>query len=160
MTDQTTLDAVRRRLTVAVPPARAFDVFARETATWWPRDSHHLGATPATTVLEPFAGGRCFSRADDGTETDWGRVLVWDPPHRLLLAWLLTPEWTFEPDPARASEVEVTFAPEGEGTTAVTLVHRGFERYAEGGEAMRASVGSDGGWGGLLARYASEAGAR
>jgi uncharacterized protein YndB with AHSA1/START domain len=71
-----------------------------------------------------------------------------------VFAWLLTPSWTFEPDPAKASEVEVRFTPAGEGRTHVELTHSGFERYAEGGDAMRAQVDGAGGWGALMDLYA------
>ena len=74
--------------------------------------------------------------------------------NRLLLAWQLAPDFEFDPDPARQTEVEVTFAAEGESTTRVTLEHRGFEVWGERGVAMRDSVGSEGGWAALLKAYA------
>ena len=39
--------------------------------------------------------------------------------------------------------------------TLVELTHAGFERYAEGGDAMRAEVDGEGGWGLLLELYAA-----
>ncbi len=71
----------------------------------------------------------------------------------MRLAWLLTPEWQYEPDVTRCSEVEVRFAAADAETTRVTLEHRGFERYGEGGERLRGDVDSAGGWGRLLDRY-------
>ncbi|HSD78304.1 MAG TPA: SRPBCC family protein [Solirubrobacteraceae bacterium] len=155
MTDQALGAVVRREVTVDAPIERAFDVFTNQMATWWPHDSHHVGAMPADAVMEPLAGGRCYSRAHDGTECDWGRVLRWEPPDRVVFAWLLTPRWEFEPDPANASEVEVRFAAAGEGRTHVVLTHGGFERYADGGDEMRRQVGEPGGWGILLERFAA-----
>jgi uncharacterized protein YndB with AHSA1/START domain len=153
MSSSTAIPAVRRSITVRAPTDRAFHFFTPELGRWWPHESHHVGPMPAEAVLEPVVGGRLFSRATDGRESDWGRVLAWEPPSLLRFAWLLTPLWTFEPDPARASEVEVRFADLGDGSTRVELEHRGFERYAEGGETMRESVGSEGGWGVLLERF-------
>ena len=153
MTEQMTIPAVRKEITVRATPERAFEVFTAGMSTWWPMDTHAVGPTPATSVIEPRAGGRVYNLADDGTESDWGRVLVWEPPARLVLAWLLNPQWTYEPDPEKASEVEVRFEDEGDGTTRVELVHSGFERYAEGGESMREQVDAAGGWGSLLELY-------
>jgi len=150
----TTLE-VRREITVDVGLERAFDVFTRRLDAWWPHDSHHIGPTPAIAVLEPREGGRCYSLAEDGTQTDWGRVLVFDPPHRLTFAWLLTPDWQFEPDHTRASDVSVTFTPLSPAQTHVVLVHAGFERYAAGGDAMRRQVDGAGGWGALIELYAN-----
>jgi uncharacterized protein YndB with AHSA1/START domain len=156
MTEQTLAAAVRREVTVDAPIERAFAVFTEGIATWWPHgESHNVGPTPADAVIEPFAGGRCYARAHaDGTETDWGRVLAWEPPGRLVFAWLLTPQWQFEPDPAKASEVEVRFTDLGGGRTRVALSHSKFERYGPGGDAMREQVASAGGWGSLLEFYA------
>jgi uncharacterized protein YndB with AHSA1/START domain len=155
MSTQASHPTVTREISVNAPIEHAFAVFTAGMGTWWPRgESHNVGPTPAEAIMEPFDGGRCYSRADDGTETDWGRVLAWEPPGRVVFAWLLTPRWEYEPDPSKASEVEVRFTAAGEGTR-VVLEHRGFERYAEGGEDMRKVVDSPGGWGVLLDRYAS-----
>ncbi len=153
MTEPSAISPVRRTVTVKALPEQAFAVFTEGIATWWPC-TQHVGPTPADAVIEPFAGGRCYARAGDGAQTDWGKVLDWDPPSRVRLAWLLTPEWQYEPDPTRCSEVEVRFDVQDNETTRVTLEHRGFERYLQGGESLRADVDSAGGWGLLLDRYA------
>jgi len=155
MTNEVAGATVRREVTVKAPVERAFSVFTKGIATWWPREeSHNVGPTPADAVMEPFEGGRCYSKAYDGTETDWGRVMTWDPPRRVVFAWLLSPQWEYEPDPAKASEVEVRFEEDGSGGTHVALEHRGFERYAAGGDAMRDQVGRPGGWTALMELYA------
>ena len=83
-------------------------------------------------------------------------MLEIDRPNRILLAWQLTPEWKYDPDPASATEVEVTFEAE-QDQTRVTLEHRGFEIHGEDGAAMRESVSSEGGWPALLELYRSAA---
>ena len=136
----------------------AFDLFVHGFAEWWPLQSHHIGERPAVTaVVEPNAGGRWYERDEAGNECEWGRVLAVERPERILIAWRLTPEWKFDPDPAKQTEVEVVFAAEGEGSTRVTLEHRGFEVHGEAGGPMRESVGSDQGWPGLLDLYARKA---
>jgi uncharacterized protein YndB with AHSA1/START domain len=79
-------------------------------------------------------------------------VLEIDHPNRILVAWHLTPEWKYDPDPASATEVEVTFEAERDQTR-VTLEHRGFEVHGEAGAAMRESVGGEGGWRSLMELY-------
>lgn len=155
MIDEATTTAVRRSVTVRATPERAFDAFTRGFSTWWPIESHHIGeATAVEVVLEPFAGGRWFERDAAGGECDWGYVTEWDPPHRVLLAWHLTPQWAFDPDPAKATEVEVRFTPNAGGTL-VELEHRGFERHGATGAGMREKVADEGGWGELLERFAT-----
>ena len=105
--------AVHKTITVAAPQQRAFDVFTTGMSEWWMRDSHHIGETaPEAVVIEPQAGGRWFERAPDGAECDWGRVLEWEPPARVLLAWHLDADWRYDPDPAKATELEVQFVAE------------------------------------------------
>jgi uncharacterized protein YndB with AHSA1/START domain len=148
---------VRHSVTVPIEPAAAFELFAERFSDWWPHESHHiLDAEGATGILEPRRGGRLFERAADGSEYDWGRVTACEPPGRLVIAWQLDPEWRFDPDPAKATEVEVTFEGTGDGTL-VTLEHRGFEVHAGAGSRMRDSVDSSGGWPELLERYAARA---
>jgi uncharacterized protein YndB with AHSA1/START domain len=152
-----TTDAVTHSVFVPVSPDEAFELFTTRFGDWWPKDSHHISDTPtATGVLEVREGGRFYERAEDGSECDWGFVRAVERPDRLLLAWHLTPEWKFDPDPARATEVEVTFTAENDGTK-VTLEHRGFEVHGDAGSGMRESVGSEGGWPSLLEQYRAAA---
>jgi hypothetical protein len=71
----------------------------------------------------------------------------------LQIAWHLDRRYEFDPDPARASEVDVTFTPVGESRTRVELEHRAFERHGPDGYAIRTSVAGPDGWGYVLACY-------
>src|SRR4051812_5253443 len=155
MTEQTAL-AVQRTVTVKAPPERAFSVFTEGMGQWWPLATHHIGtAAPVEVVVEPRPGGRWFERAEDGSECDWGRVLEWEPPRRLLLAWELSADWKY--DPALVSEVEVRFEPGSDGGTVVSLEHRGLEGYGERATEMRDIFASQGGWQGMLEAYVTAA---
>ena len=137
------------------PAERAFEVFTAGLASWWPASHSIVEGGYGTVTIEPREGGRWYERGKTGAECVWGRVLAWEPPGRLMLSWHLDEEWRVDPEPARASEIEVTFTPEGDGTR-VDFEHRGFERRA-GGAEIAESVAQEGGWGGLLARYAEVA---
>ncbi len=154
--DQTTAP-VRKSITVKADVERAFRAFTEGFDTWWPR-SHHIGKSPMKkAIIDPFAGGRCYTQQEDGTDCQWGSVIAWEPPRRLVLAWQITHEWGFEPDLSKSSEVEIRFTPEGGGATRVDLEHRHFERMGPGGASMRTSVSSEGGWGSLLQMFAARA---
>jgi uncharacterized protein YndB with AHSA1/START domain len=147
--------AVRKSITVKASAERAFQVFTEGFDTWWPK-SHHIGKSPMTkAVIEGFPGGRCYSEQEDGTDCPWGEVLVWEPPRKFVMAWKINLQWQYEPDPAKSSEVEVSFTPEPDGSTRVDLEHRYFERHGDGWEGMRKQVDSQGGWGMLLDLYAA-----
>jgi uncharacterized protein YndB with AHSA1/START domain len=145
---------VRKTIDVNAGLERAFSVFTDGFDSWWPR-SHHIGKQPMEcAIIETRTGGRLYSRQIDGTECDWGRVLVWEPPRRLVMAWQITHQWGFEPDLAKASEVEIVFTPLGPNLTRVDLEHRHFERHGAGAMSMRTAVDSPTGWGGLLQLFA------
>jgi uncharacterized protein YndB with AHSA1/START domain len=150
-----TIEDVRRNVTVPVPAERAFAVFTDGLATWWPREYTWAGDALDTIGIEPRAGGRCFELGPHGFRCDWGRVLVWDPPRRLVLAWQISPEPAPEPKPTKASEIEVRFVAEGPAVTRVELEHRGFERHGSGGAGYREAMGSAQGWAYILGRYAA-----
>ena len=119
---------------------------------WWPLATHHIAEKDAeTAIIEPRVGGRWFERATDGTECLWGKVLVWEPPSRLVLAWQISGEWAYDAD--LLTEVEVSFLPEGEGHTRVELEHRGLDAFGEKMDEVRRSIDSPGGWPGILERF-------
>jgi uncharacterized protein YndB with AHSA1/START domain len=146
----TAAQPVRKSIVVNASAEDAFRVFTDGLDSWWPR-THHIGRSPLKrAIIEPFAGGRAYSEQVDGTECDWGHVLTWEPPSRLVLAWQITHGWGFEPDLAKASEVEIRFTPLPGGSTRVDLEHRHFERHGSGAAAMRTAVDAPNGWSGLL----------
>ena len=57
-------------------------------------------------------------------------------------------------DPARASEVEVTFTALDDGRTRLDLEHRHLDRHGPGWEGVAGGVGDDAGWTLYLHRYA------
>lgn len=151
--------AVRRTITVAASQQRAFEVFTAQFGSWWPKDYHIGEAEMADFVVEPKVGGRWYEVGVDGKECDTGQVTAFEPPGRLALAWHLDENWQYDPDPARASEVEVRFIAEGPTHTRVELEHRGFERHGAGADAVHGVVSSPRGWSYCLELFAQQAAA-
>jgi uncharacterized protein YndB with AHSA1/START domain len=149
------VEPVRKTIRVQAAPARAFEVFTAGMSRWWmPTHSISPTKTPiAEVVIEPRVGGRWYERGTDGSERDWGRVLLWEPPTRLVLAWQIDAQWKF--DPTLLTEVEVRFDAQASGTTEVKLEHRRLERLGDAAAGVRGKLASPGGWSGLLERYAT-----
>lgn len=80
-------------------------------------------------------------------------MLTYEPPARVVFSWDISPRWEVETDPAKASEVEVRFVPEGQGSTRVLLEHRHLDRHGPGWEPERDGVDGDNGWPLYLRRY-------
>lgn len=149
MSKQLTVTPIRKQLTVEAPAERAFRVFTSNMGVWWPTE-HHIGASPLKDcVIEPKIDGRWYEIGEDGRSYDWGRVLAWDPPRRVVLAWQLNAEFTF--DPSLVTEVEVTFTSLGPERTCVDFEHRRLERFGEAAERLQHEMGA--GWGQILESY-------
>jgi uncharacterized protein YndB with AHSA1/START domain len=145
-----TIEPIRKQVTVRAPQEKAFEVFTAGIGRWWNPD-YTIGTEPfATAVIEPRSGGRWYERGESGGECEWGRVLVWDPPQRVVLEWQITADWTF--DPELHTEVDVRFVADGD-VTQVELEHRGFEAFGEQASMMRGIFDAPSGWSGLLDSY-------
>jgi hypothetical protein len=144
---ETGIEPVRRTVRVDRPVEDAFRVFTEEIGKWWALEVHSLsldrtGAPAETAFMEGRVGGRLYERMSDGNEADWGRLHVWEPPHRVAFEWFVT---------GTPTDVDVRFVPEGDDATRVELVHSGFERLED---AERRRNGYDEGWALGLRRYA------
>jgi uncharacterized protein YndB with AHSA1/START domain len=113
MTSTPTIPPLIGTITVDASIERTFRVFTDSFGSWWPAEYHIGQADMATATLEPREGGRWYEQGVDGSECDWGRVLAWEPPHRLVVTWQINGQWQYDPDPAHASEIEVRFTADG-----------------------------------------------
>jgi len=157
MTETLVVEPVRKSIEVELPPAEAFQLFTSEMASWWP-PTHKLGATALVEIIvEPRVGGRWFEVDQDGSTCEWGSILAWEPPHRVVFAWGIGTDWKYTPDLSKSSEVELRFLPMGDSATRVEFEHRNFERHDQG-DKLAASVRN--GWDFVLAQFTASAGKR
>jgi uncharacterized protein YndB with AHSA1/START domain len=154
MTDATEV-VVRRRIVVEAPIERAFAVFTERFGDFKPPEHNMLGVAIAATVFEPKVGGHIYDRGVDGSECRWARVLAFDPPHRVVFSWDISPRWQVETDPDNTSEVEVTFVAETPQRTRMELEHRHLDRHGPGWQSVRDGVAHEEGWPLYLNRYAA-----
>jgi uncharacterized protein YndB with AHSA1/START domain len=149
-------NSVRKTVSVDAPQAVAWRVFTQKMGTWWPLANYKIGnANAVDAVIEPHVGGRWYERGEDGSTCDWGRVLSWEPPSRLVLSWDIDANW--QPDPSLKTEIEVRFIPDGENVTRVEFEHRYLDRYGARREEIRRIFDVEGDWGRLLALFAQAA---
>jgi uncharacterized protein YndB with AHSA1/START domain len=146
---------VLRQVTVAVPIEKAFAVFTERFGDFKPPEHNLLDVPIAETVLEPRVGGTIYDRGTDGSECHWARVLVFEPPHRVVFSWDIGPTWEVETEPENTSEVEVRFVADGPDRTRVELEHRNLDRHGPGWQSVADGVGHDQGWPLYLSRFAA-----
>jgi hypothetical protein len=139
------IEPVRKQVRVGLPIEKAFELFTAGIASWWPLLSHSVGGDQAETCfIEGWVGGRIVEVLKDGSQSEWGRVLVWDPDRQV--------SFHFYPGrmPDTAQEVTVTFSGIADGTL-VELVHTGWETLRE--DALARREGYETGWDYVLARF-------
>jgi uncharacterized protein YndB with AHSA1/START domain len=116
---------------------------------WWPLMTHYVGEDQAESCyFEEWIGGRIVEVLKDGSQSEWGRVLVWEPFHKVSF------QWYPGRSPDTTQEVTVTFT-ELPGGSLVELVHVGWDTL--GDEALSKRNGYDAGWDYVLAKYIVEA---
>lgn len=81
----------------------------------------------------------------DGRELDWGEILVWEPPERLVYSWHLKRSREDATESRSASSQSPTTRPGSR------IEHRGWERLGAEGPSWRDS--NHGGWTTLLPHY-------
>jgi uncharacterized protein YndB with AHSA1/START domain len=129
-------------------------VFTEDFGSFKPPEHNILGLEEVETIFEPRVGGYLYDRGADGRESRWARVLVYEPPNRVVFSWDISPQWQLETDLEKTSEVEVRFIAESPERTRVELEHRNLERHGEGWDGLRGAIDSEGGWPLYLQRFA------
>lgn len=103
------VEPIFKTVIVNASPVRGFEVFTEGMIRWW-NPNHSINPTKspmARVVVEPRVGGRWYERGNDGSECEWGKVVVWQPPTRLVLDWQISAQWQF--DATLLTEVDVRF---------------------------------------------------
>ena len=143
------IEPVRKQLKISLSAQQAFELFTDGIGKWWPLLTHSVGEEQAETCFfEGWIGGRIVEVLKDDSQSEWGRVILWEPFHKVSFYWY----------PGRAAdtaqEVTVTFNEISTGTL-VELVHTGWETLGAVAQARR--DGYDTGWDYVLAKYVIEA---
>lgn len=117
-------DRARVSVGVAIPPARAFQIFTADIDQWWRRGMkfRHSASRSSLLCIEPNVGGRLFEAFEaEGTQhiIEVGRVRIWEPPNRLAFTWRNA---NFAPH--EQTDVEIQFEPTSSGTL-ITVTHSG-----------------------------------
>lgn len=142
---ETKIEPLRKELKVGLSQEQAFRLFTEGIHKWWPLPTHSVGEAQAESCyFEGWVGGRIMEVLRDGSQSEWGKVLVWQPYELVKFQWY--PGRTAD----SAQEVTVSFR-EIEDGTLVDLVHVGWETL--GAQAQAARTGYDSGWDFVLAKY-------
>lgn len=149
-------NSIKKTIIVEASQGIAWRVFTEKMGTWWPLAYYKLGiANAVDAIIEPHVGGRWFERGEDSSTCQWGSVLLWEPPSRLVLSWDVNADFKY--DPTLNTEIEVRFTADGHKRTRVELEHRRLDRYGPRRDEMRRIYDAEGDWGKLLEAFAGVA---
>lgn len=136
-------------VTIAAQAGCAFDLFARQTGRWWPEGRRPESGADRQILFEPQVNGRCYEVRGEDRHEQWGKVLVYIPPRTLIIEWRLGAD--FAAEASSATELEIYFLSNRDGSTRVTIIHAGLERLEIKGEEMRDALSRR--WSGILLAY-------
>ena len=139
------IEPLKVELVVRCPPEHAFATFTEKASAWWPPQHTVSGERGAKITFEPRVGGRIFEQTPQGAELEWGEVTVWEPPRRLGYLWHIATQRD------EATNVEITFTPLEGASTRVEIVHGGWDRLGEKGQAWRDA--NRAGWDGTMPSF-------
>jgi uncharacterized protein YndB with AHSA1/START domain len=139
------IEPLTKQFTVDCNCEAAFALWTEHTTLWWPKSHKMTGDPNAVVVFEPRIGGRIYERASGGREVDWGEIVLWEPPQRLAY-W-----WHIGTDRQNATRVEILFSTLDARSTAVQILHSGWERLGNNGQTRRDR--NSRGWAVVLPHY-------
>ena len=143
---ETTIEPLRKQLKVGLSQEQAFRLFTEGINKWWPLANHSVGEDQAESCyFEGRVGGRIMEVLKDGSQAEWGKVLIWRPYELVMFHWY--PGRTAD----TAQEVTVKFSKLKGGGSLVELIHTGWETLGDAAHSTRS--GYDTGWDFVLAKY-------
>jgi uncharacterized protein YndB with AHSA1/START domain len=151
------MESVVCEVTVPLALESAFELFTAQFGRWWPRDYSYSREVLGAIVFGNGQGEWCFERGPHGFRCDWARIVEWNPPSQVSFTWQISPKSVPQPDPNKASLVNVRFVAKGAQETQVAVEHSHFERHGEGSVEYRGEMASAYGWPFVLEQYAGAA---
>jgi len=146
------MEEIRKKIIVDCDAEKAFSVFINELSAWWPKDYTWSQDQLQDLLVEPKLNGLFSEIGPYGFRCDWGRIIEISSV-KLVFLWQIGPSRTPEPNPDKASTVEVNFIREPQGT-AIILAHRAFEKHGEGlAQNYRDRMNAPEGWDYILSAF-------
>lgn len=142
-----------KKINIDVPTDEAFYVFVHELAKWWPKEYTWSQETLRNISIAPYLNGPCTELGPFGFRCDWGRVTAYEERKRINFKWQISPQRVPEPNPDKASEVEVVFQSVDQQNTIVEFVHKNFKNHGEGAAGYQQAMDSEQGWDYILNKY-------
>lgn len=146
--------AIQVKTIVPTSAQNAFLYFTRDFFKWWPQAYTFSKDTLKDIGIEDKCGGMCYEIGEHGFRCDWGRVLHWEPQHRLAFTWQINQHACPEPDATKCSEVSIIFEAYDHEKCSLLLIHKNFDKHGVGADRYREELAGEFGWPFILQQFA------
>jgi len=146
------MEAISKTIQVAIPAQKAFDRFVNKLGEWWPPEYTWSQDSLEDIRIDSQKNGLCTEIGPHGFRCDWGRVIELIENEKIELKWQISAKREPIPNPAKASNLRITFTDDG-GSTTVQFEHFNFENHGEGAVEYRNMMDSEYGWPYILNKY-------
>jgi uncharacterized protein YndB with AHSA1/START domain len=149
---QTKNDAININMNLDLKKEDAFEKFVYQFSNWWPKEYTWSGQKLKSINIMGEVNAKCYEIGPYDFRYDWGRILEIKSPHRIVFTWQISPARIPEPDPDKASEIEINLIADN-NSTILQFVHRNFSKHGVGWEKYLESLKSEQGWTYILKKY-------
>lgn len=146
------MENIAKRLTIEAPIEKVFEKFLHEFNHWWPKEYTWSQNDLEKIFINPKVNDFCTEIGPDGFRIDWGRVTELKQNEVIAFKWQISAKREPIPNPAKASNVKVSFSSTGKNT-AIDFVHFNFENHGEGSAEYQAMMDSEYGWSYILDNF-------
>ncbi|WP_134090895.1 SRPBCC domain-containing protein [Olivibacter sp. XZL3] len=130
---------------------KSLEIFLSDLGSWWPKEYTWSKEELVALKVNPTVNGFFTEIGPYGFQCDWGRIINFEEQAFTFL-WQMGPDRVPEPNPDKASEVEISFS-EDDGYTTMILTHRNFAKHGEKGGAYQEMMDAPEGWDYILACF-------
>lgn len=142
---------IKKKVIVDSDSEKTFRIFLQELGNWWPKAYTWSQDQLVALKVNPIVNGFFTEIGPYGFQCDWGRITKIDD-NSIIFYWQIGPNRAPEPNPERASEVEISFSSEN-GYTIILLEHRNFSKHGTEGKTYEEMMQSPEGWDYILAAF-------
>ena len=129
ITKSTTMSAIIKMTDVPLSSAMAFNKFINELQMWWPKEYTWSKDKLVLLKMGNNVNELCSEIGPDNFHCDWGKILEIEQGKKIKFSWQIDYNRVPQPDPAKASEVEVTFENAGAANCSVKIIHRNLDKH-------------------------------
>lgn len=148
------MQKLNKSIEVDLSTEQAFNAFINELTLWWPKAYTWSKDKLMEISINAIPGGHCTEMGPNDFRCDWGTVSQVTYGDHISIKWQISALRVPEPDPDKASEVQIYFRKVNDKRTRIELKHDKFKNHGSGYEEYREAMDAEQGWDYILTCFA------